>query len=369
MITSPAAVQKAGQNFASAGSDAGVGPFKVASYSPGESLVLRRNDTYWGGDVYLDELRFILVGKGDPGLTYEALRTNNVAAALLRDPGALAKAKDAKYSFIDFPAPAGNIVGMNSGIVVTCAGGKPGVCAGKPDGEKVKTATPTADVKVRRAIAAAIDPEVVNQRVYEGKAKVDTTPFLSSFPFYPGVPGPKYDLANAKRLVQEAKAGGWDGKVRLMSANDPSGMDWGLVVKTLLESAGIEPQLDTSKPVQIVQSQIRVEKDFDLASYAYGLSYNADETFAQLYRNLHSSTAIFGYSSPDMDKGLDALRVADSKDERVAAYKQITETWLRDMPAAPIAEIPVAWVHNPKLHGVQATAAVTVFFDKAWLER
>jgi peptide/nickel transport system substrate-binding protein len=368
MIVSPAALQKAGKDFAAVPSDAGAGPFKVDSYKPGEALVLRRNDRYWGGDVYLDELRFILVGKGDPSLTYEALRTNNVVAALLRDPGALAKARDDKFTLIDFPAPAGNIANMNSGIVITCAGGQPKVCTGKPDGEKVKTVTPTSDVRVRRAIAAAIDPSAINARVYEGKATVDSAPFTSTFPFYPGVAGPKYDLNEAKRLVLEAKAGGWDGKVRLMSSADPSGNAWGITVKTLLESAGVQVDLDTSKDVASVQRQVRVERDFDVVSYAYGLSYNADETFAQLYRNLYSTISVFGYGSPDMDAGLDALRVADTKDKRVAAYKQIAQTWLRDVPAAPIAEIPQAWVHSPKLHGVQATAAVTVFFDKAWIE-
>jgi hypothetical protein len=42
---------------------------------------------------------------------------------------------------------------------------------------------------------------------------------------------------------------------------------------------------------------------------------------------------------------------------------------VRDAPAHVITEIPQALVYIPKLHGPERTAASTILFDKAWLER
>ena len=117
MIASPAAIQKAGANFNTAPGDAGAGPFLVSSFKPGEELVLKRNPNYWNGDVYLDEMKFILIGRGDPGQTNLALQNNTVQAAAIRDPIAIADALSKGY--IADPAsfqPGGNMGVFNSGI-------------------------------------------------------------------------------------------------------------------------------------------------------------------------------------------------------------------------------------------------------------
>jgi ABC-type transport system substrate-binding protein len=86
---------------------------------------------------------------------------------------------------------AGNSINMNSGIEVVCAGGQPAnLCAGKPDGEKVKAKTATSDLRVRRAVAAAVDPKVINERVYQSTALPNSSPFANS-PWDPKVEGPR----------------------------------------------------------------------------------------------------------------------------------------------------------------------------------
>lgn len=41
----------------------GTGPFRFVSFTPGRSTVLRRNDAYWDGAPYLDELEFIVANE------------------------------------------------------------------------------------------------------------------------------------------------------------------------------------------------------------------------------------------------------------------------------------------------------------------
>src|SRR5438552_1868957 len=54
----------------------GAGPFTFESYKAKEALALKRNPTYWGGDVYLDGLKFVnIIGAS---ATYTALKTGTL---------------------------------------------------------------------------------------------------------------------------------------------------------------------------------------------------------------------------------------------------------------------------------------------------
>ena len=123
LIASPAAIQKAGASFATAPGDAGAGPFVLSSFKAGEAAVFKKNPTYFGGSVYLDELRFVVIGAADQ--TYIALKNNTIQAAYLRDPVAQAEAKKDGFVSVLIPSPGGNIALMNSGVEVTCTGGVP----------------------------------------------------------------------------------------------------------------------------------------------------------------------------------------------------------------------------------------------------
>jgi peptide/nickel transport system substrate-binding protein len=367
IIYSPAAYAKAGANFNTAPGDAGAGPFKLKSYKPGESIEFERNTAYYGGDVYLDGLVFKIVA--GPAATYEAIKSNTFQAGFVRDPAVIAKAKEEKYQTVDMPAPAGNLAIMNSGVEVTCRAGAPAnLCAGKTDGEKVKTKSATQDVRVRQAVAHAVEPKVINDRGYSGKAKPNSAPFANS-PWDPKVEGPKPDAAEARRLIAEAKAAGWDGKIRVLAGNDPIGTAWAQAVAAQLQAVGMEVAVDTTKDTQGVVNQVLVQGNFDIATWALALLDDSDANYQSLLSSYGSVNKRYGYGSPDMDAAIDLLRVADTDAKRVEAYKKVSEIWIRDMPAHVITEIPQALIYSPKVHGPVRTAASTVLFDKAWIEK
>ncbi len=366
MVYSPAAVQKAGANFNVAPGGAGAGPFEVQSYKPGEALQLQRNPTYYGGEVYLDGLRFVLFN--GPDLTYEALRTNALQAAWIRDPVTIAKAKSAGFNTVDVPSIGGNLLLFNSGTYA-CSGGKPGnLCASQPDGTKVNLKTPTADVRVRRAVAAAIDPNVINNRVYNGQAMATTSPFRGT-PFDPGVPGPKYDPNAAKQLVQQAKAAGWDGKIRVLAGNDPTSSTWALVVSAMLTQVGMDVTTDATKSIADVTIQVLTQHDYDTVNFGLGLSDEADGLYSQLVGVFSSKSPRYGYGTPEFDAAIDMMRTADTLGKRREAAKQVAENLVRDVPALFIANFNQAVVVNAKLHGVERNAQQNAMFDKAWLQK
>ncbi len=366
MIASPAAIKAAGAEFATKPGKAGAGPFELVSFTPKESIVMRRNPTFYGGEVYLDQITFVPPTTGGDSAKLDSLGTNTLQVALLSgDPVTVAKAAE-KYPVITRYSFAGSIIAMNVGVEVTCRSGKPAThCADKPDGTKVKTQPPTADLRVRKAVQAAIDIRVVNERAWGGKGLVHSSLLPKEFPWDPGVAGPTYNLAEAKRLVDEAKRGGWNGSLRLLAPSDSLNSTVAIAVQTMLEAAGIQVSL-TQKDVTAFVSQVQVEQDFELVvPWSYSIS-DDDGAFASIYRSLNSPGLAFGYANPEMDAAIDAVRVARSDDEKRAGYKRVSEIFNRDAPAVVLQSRKFAFAHSPRLHGFQQSATAIVFLDKAW---
>ena len=301
--------------------------------------------------------------------TYDAIKTGTLQAGFVIDSSITEKAKADKNVANQSLAIAGNLIIMNSGIEVTCAGGQPAVhCAGKAEGEKVKTKTATSDIRVRKAVVAAVDPKVINDRVYQGTAKPNSSPFANS-PWDPKVEGPKADTAEAKKLVNEAKAAGWDGKIRLGAANTAEATSWAEAVRLQLTAAGMDVTVDTGKDTAGLVNQVLTLRDFDLASWGLAMLDDVDAVYTAMLASFNSKTLRYGFGNAEFDAATELLRVADTDPKRIDAYKKLSEIWIRDAPAAVMTALPQGWVHSPKLHGVQRTAYTSYLLDKAWLEK
>ena len=364
-IYSPTQFQKVGaEKFNSDPGPAGAGPFRVKSYKPGEALELERNPNYWGGEVYLDGLIFKQLA--NPQAAFDAVKTGSAQAAYVRDPLVVSNAKkESTMKTVDMPTVAGSLININSGAPIDCKGGKPEpVCAGKPDGQQPST-SPLKDVNLRKAVQLAVDPKIVNERVWQGAATVTNAPFAGG-PYDPKVSGPAPNVAEAKKLVDAAKAAGYNGKVRL--AADTSVPAWGEAVRLQLVAAGFDVELQ-SKPISEIVTQVLTNKDYDLSTWAYGMTDEFPTNYVQLAGTFAAPNGRYGYSSPDMVAAIDKIRTAKTDAERTAAYKGVSEVWLRDMPAVVLAALPQSLVHTSKLQGVERTAGSNLLFSKAFLAK
>ncbi|HEV8296690.1 MAG TPA: ABC transporter substrate-binding protein [Acidimicrobiales bacterium] len=377
MIPSPTALKKCDgtkppRECAFSLKPVGAGPFTVTSFTPKESIVMARNAGYWGGQVYLDGLKFTNAGDGGGTKTYESFKAGQLQAAFLRAPDAVASAKADKVPGWSTMNQMGAVLRFNTGLAVNCAGQKPEpVCIGRPDGPGPVT-TVTKDVKVRQAIVAAIDPKVVDQRANNGKGLPGTELLQSDFPWYPtGVQGtPKYDPDLAKKLVAEAKAAGWDGKVRLLYQNSPTGQNTGLAVQSLLQAVGIDAQLDATKDVGAFVAQYLTNRDFDVVGTGTSVSPD-DGAMVNLAQNFASNSGsnVTGFKSPIVDAALKELRAASTDDQKKAAYKRIVEELYAQAPTYAWSKVEELTIWSPKVHGITETMKSTVLFDKAWIEK
>ncbi|MEO8695296.1 MAG: ABC transporter substrate-binding protein [Acidimicrobiales bacterium] len=371
-IVSPAAITALGDDGLKLNPvNAGAGPFQIESFKAGESITLKKNPTYWNGPVYLDSIKFVLI----PGAsaTLDALKTGTLQAAFLRDAVAIAKAKADGLGNADAIASGGEMLILNAGVEVTCAKELPAAqCAGKPDGTKVATNPATKDLKVRQAIAAAIDTKAIDARANEGKGYPATSLFDSTFPWDPKVALAPFDVEKAKKLVTEAKAAGWNGKVRLTcGVEDQTRSNEVLTITTMLKNAGMDVDL-TRANIKVSEQvdDVITKKDFDMA--CWGLQNTPDDAAsAQIDQFLRSTSASnrTGYKNPTMDAALTELKGAGTDAARTAAYKKIADLWNTDLPGVPIFQAPQGVYWTTKVHGIKGTALSAAAFDKAWIER
>jgi peptide/nickel transport system substrate-binding protein len=369
MITNSAAVAKLGTGYPTNPVGGGAGPFVIDSFKPKESITLKKNPNYWGGQVYLDELKFVpLVGAT---ATYEALKASTVQVAFLRDAAVIAQAKSDGFGGYENVLSAGETMVINNGVRVACSGGQPApICTGQADGALVPTVTPTSDKRLRQAVAAAIDLDTLNQRLYQGKSKYFNTAIINpASRWYSGVAGPKYDQNLAKQLVSQVKAEGkWDGSIRIeCSTANPN---WGIAVKTMLETVGFKVSLKDNVDVQTNTSDVIIKKDFDLACFGTGIA--DEEPLFALNRDLNSAFTgnagnWVGYSNPAVDAALAQGRAAKTDAEKKAAIETIAKAYAADIPFLTIGGVAeyVAW--TKQVNGVVPTLGTNVYFDKAFL--
>jgi peptide/nickel transport system substrate-binding protein len=348
----------------------GAGPFVLESFKAKESITMKKNPTYWNGPVYLDTLVF--KNQGDAGGTQSAenVKSDTFQAAILRNPLSIAIANDAKFSGYSNVQEGGAGLLFNVGLSVTCKSGAPApLCTGKPDGV-VETNPVTKSLKVRQAVAAAIDPQVINTRAFEGKGKPGSELFQKDYIWYPGVAGPKYDPEAAKKLVAEAKAEGWNGTIRLLYNNTPSGMATGQAVDTMLKAVGINSVLDTTKDTAGQIGQYSVNKDFDAAGIGIAVAGD-DGAMPALGQNFKSTSASnrAGLKSVPMDAAIKEWTAAKTDAEKKSAAKKVQEVLNAEIPYLPYSAQEERVVWEPKVQGLSFNHSTVVFFDKAWIKK
>lgn len=336
MIVAPAAY--AGKEF----DPIGAGPFVLESHAPGEELVLTARADYWGGAPYLDGLRFVWLNGGQNSL--ESLRAGEVDLTFLREPNVVADARRSQMPGYLALLNLGNTLWINN------REGRPG-----------------SDLRVRKAIAYAMDAAVDMTRTYAGEGLPTKNMFGPESRWSTGGEQIPVDREQATKLLDEAKADGYDGKLNFVGGATPTGRTEAVAVKAMLESVGFEVETDLLSSIADRIQRMYMDHDFDIAIGSGSVSET--DPFHQLNDNLASDSFlnVTGWSSPQMDGLLDQLQAATDDDERRRVIGEIQDLWTDEVPAVNLATFAHLLTWAPKVHGVVPDAEYMMLFSKAWL--
>lgn len=346
MVVNPTVAAEGGTEALQAGDPAaGVGPFTIGQRIPGEATVLEAKDDYWGGRPCLDELRFV----GIPGAqsTYDGFKAGDLDVAFLRDAQVIAAARtDGVGGEHSSLVNGGSMLMINNGAY----GRTP----------------PTVDVRIRQAIAHAIDADLLNERLTAGTGLPSTALFAEGSRLYQGLSGPEYDPDLARQLVEEVKAEGeWDGSISIEMNSTTASTNLGIAVVGMLEAVGIEATLDASAASNELTGRVVNEGDYTITGWS--LSISDSSPWPELVERL-SDNVYTGYDNPDMDEALDALGAAVTEDEELAAAARIQEVWNETVPSVIYGATEDVVVWDSDVHGMVPTLYSVMMFHRASLD-
>lgn len=322
----------------------GAGPFELDSYAPQEELVLSARDDYWGQGPYLDELRFVWLAGDDTKL--DSLRSGGVDLAVMREQGAITEAR------ADGLPGYAALTSLGSMVMLNQAEGRP-----------------AGDERVRQAIAHAVDPEVVYQRAFDGAGLPSKALFQEASRWHAEDVEPRaYDPAQARELLEAAKADGFDGSVELLAGADPATRTAAMTLKAMLESAGFTVEVELLRTIADRVNRMFVERDYDLAVGA--LSVSEEDPFQRLYSSFSSQAPsnALAYTDPEMDQLIGELQQT-AGDERAAVIADIERRFQETVPVLPLGPSLTFSPWSERVHGVVPANEQMLLFGQAWLEQ
>jgi len=303
----------------------GTGPFVVTEWKSGDSLVLDRNENYRvSGRPYLDRIVFQLIPSREVGIA--RLRAGEVD--VLWDLIETQIPEFEQLSNVTIQStPTTNVeyLGLNTGNPIL------------------------ADVRVRQAIASAIDRTPIVEDLLYGKTEVATSPIGMGWAAPEGLELPAYDPAKSQQLLEEA---GWtdsngdgirekDGRELALRITTPTGSQTRDLTQQLLQeqfkAVGIKLTIANAPAANIFgnwnENGLLKRGKFDIVEDTWGADFDPADFLATLFRSDQIPTAqnngegwnFFRLRDPQLDQAITAGESTIDQAERAAAYRTAVE--------------------------------------------
>ncbi len=186
------------------GQFAGLGPFRLKEYVPGQRIVLERNPYYWRQDrnghrlPYLDEVIFLFVSSEDAqAIRFQAGDTDLLTHFSAENFAVLEKQEAARHYHLD---------DLGAGLEYNFLFFNLNDLKAKTLPEIAQKQAWFQDARFRQAVSAAIDRDSLVKLVYGGRATPLWTQVTPGNRLWidPGIPHPPRSLARARDLLKSA---------------------------------------------------------------------------------------------------------------------------------------------------------------------
>ncbi|NLV74015.1 MAG: peptide ABC transporter substrate-binding protein [Chloroflexi bacterium] len=313
----------------------GSGPFVLESISR-DRIVLVRNALYYREPAKLERVEFNLAG-GDPMTMYEnglldIVDVGSSAIERILDPvnplnAELSSSSELSIQYISFDVEM----------------------------------PPFDDPNIRRAFTMAIDREKLAHLVMLGTAEAAKGILPPSMPGYnDALEGLPYDPAKARKLLAASRYGRPGQMPELvLSVTGTSGhMDD--ITRAVLymweENLGVKVNVEQVAWEDFLDDMNR--RTYQMYSSGWIADYPDPQNFVDLLFHSRSSQNHAGYNNPEVDRLLEAARVAESPDERYALYHQAEALIVEDAPWLPLTHGIEYTLVKPYVQGFHSASAI-----------
>ncbi|MDM7969692.1 MAG: ABC transporter substrate-binding protein [Paracoccaceae bacterium] len=314
----------------------GTGAFKFDNWVQGDRIDIVKNPDYWGEPAKLDRATFKFIS--DPTAAFAAVMAEDV------------------HAFAGFPAPE-NLPQFD-------ADPRFQVLVGSTEGETILSTNnkqaPFDDVRVRKALAHAIDRQAIIDGAMFGYGTPIGSHFAPHHPDYVDLTGNSaYDPELAKSLL--AEAGFPDGFSTTLKLPPPSyARRGGEIIAAQLREVGIETEITNLEWAQWLE-QVFTGKDFGLTIVSH-----TEPMDIGIYAN---PEYYFQYDNADFQKIMADLTAATDPAARSALLKQAQEKISADYVNGYLFQLAALSVANAKVVGLwenaptQATDLTAVYWQ------
>jgi peptide/nickel transport system substrate-binding protein len=331
----------------------GTGPYQFVEWVPGQRLVVKRFPDYWQkGIPRIDEIHFRPIEDETVRLT--ALRAADV---------------DLIERFPDHYVERVTS-GQIKSISLTYAMG-----AGLR-GYVFNTQTPPfSNVKLRQAIAYAMDKQEILKGAYSGIGTVINQKGIPGSAWYFNIPERKRDLEKAKALLREA---GFPEGIKVQLLGRSGNQAEAQIFQAELKEAGIDVELQFLEPVTYLK-KIRMG-DFTVATIGGIVYLDPDQNY---YPDYHTEKIekgktdrrnLAGYSNARVDRLLEEARVELDTMKRQKLYKEVVETLHDEVPQIHMLASPYVFGFQSYVKGLEFEPQGRFFVDHvglpmAWIDK
>jgi peptide/nickel transport system substrate-binding protein len=306
----------------------GTGAFKFDNWTQGDKIELSRNPDYWGTPANLSKATFKFIS--DPTAAFAAMMAEDVDA------------------FSGFPAP--------ENLPQFAADPRFQVLKGNTEGETILAMNnkkpPLDNVKVREAIAHAIDRQAIIDGAMFGYGTPIGTHFAPHHPDYVDLlSNSPHDPDKARALL--AEAGFADGFTTTLKLPPPSyARRGGEIIASQLREVGIETEITNLEWAQWIE-EVFTNKDFGLSIVSH-----TEPMDIGIYAN---PEYYFQYDNPDFQALMETLNATTDPAMRSELLGQAQTIISEDYVNGYLFELAVATVAKAGIEGLwvnQPTAAV-----------
>jgi peptide/nickel transport system substrate-binding protein len=316
----------------------GTGPFAFASQKSGDSITLTANPTYWGGRPKVPGVTFRFISEPSTALSAlqageidwtDAIPTQRVAQLKNDDSIKLAVTPSNDYWYL----------ALN------------------------EARDPWRDPRVRKAIAYAIDRNAIVQATSYGTAEANQLAIPEGNPWFTPYDKYRYDVDEAKRLLNEAGASPKNLDM-LVTSEYPETVTAAQVIADNLKPLGITVNIRTVDFATWLDEQNTGHFDMLMMGWLGNIDPD-DFYYAQHHTNGSSNAQKF--SNPDVDRLLDAGRVEVNRQARQQDYAKAATIIADQVSYIYLYNPSVIQAWAPSLSGYEARRDGAVRFRTASL--
>ncbi len=316
VIVAPESIETAATN------PVGTGPFKLGRWVQGDRIELVENPDYWGEKPALTGATFKFIS--DPTAAFAAMMAGDIDA------------------FPGYPAPETLIQFQNDPRFQ--------LLIGSTEGETILStnnkAGPLADVRVRRAIAHAINRQEIIDGAMFGYGTPIGTHFAPHNPDYVDLTGQSgYDPDMAKKLL--AEAGVSELKLSLKLPPPSYARRGGEIIAAQLRAVGIETEISNLEWAQWLE-QVFKGKDYDLTIVSH-----TEPMDINIYAR---PDYYFQYDNPAFQQLMEDLNRASDPGERKMMLAVAQKIIADDYVNGYLFQLARTGVANARIEGLWANA-------------